>query len=99
METQLISGNEHTRIASLVVYFCFFFSAKALAENFYAILSKPANSTSGEKVIYKNLAIQTFSYFLIIGLLQSLAYVGLEPIIDQAGKKQRNNDLFYIILL
>lgn len=40
MQTQLIAGNENTRISTLVVYFCFFFSLKALAENFYAILYK-----------------------------------------------------------
>lgn len=82
MQHPLIEGNEHTRISTLIVYFCLFFAFRALAENFYAIFTKPADSQIGEKIVYKKLIIQIFSYFLIIALLQSLAYIGNEPIIN-----------------
>ena len=44
MQIEVVAGNEYTTIAHMVVYFCFFFSLSALAQNFYAILTKPADS-------------------------------------------------------
>lgn len=82
MQHQLIEGNDNTRPATLIVYSCLLFSFRALAENFYAIFTKPADSQIGEKIVCKKMIIQIFSYFLIIVLLQSLAYIGNEPIIN-----------------
>ena len=55
--------------------------------NFYNIFTRPADSEIGEPVKYKELFINVFSYLLIVGLMQSLAYIGNEPLILESDKK------------
>ena len=55
--------------------------------NFYNIFTRPADSEIGEPVKYKELFINVFSYLLIVGLMQSLAYIGDEPLILESDKK------------
>ena len=99
MQVEVLAGNEYSKAAYVVVYCCFAFSLSALAQNFYAIFTKPADSQLGEKVVLKNILVQTFSYLLIIALLQSLAFIGDEPIINNYKLKDRNNSIFYIFML
>ena len=62
---------------------CCVFTLKTLVENFSAIFNKPSDSEAGEKVVTKDVLVQTFSYFFVVALLQSLAYIGDAPLINQ----------------
>jgi hypothetical protein len=79
----MITGNEHTRGATIVVYVCCAITLITLVGNFSGIFKKPSDSEAGEKVVTKDVLVQTFCYFFVVALLQSLAYIGDAPLIDQ----------------
>lgn len=98
-QIEIIKGNVNTKAVNIAIFACMGLYICTLLANFYNILTRPKDSQIGEPVKFKELFIQIFSYLLIVGLMQSLAYIGDEPLILESEKKQFSNGYFYLILL
>jgi hypothetical protein len=99
MQAEITKGNVNTKAVNIAVFVCMGLYILTLIANFYNIFTRPADLEIGEKVVYKELFINVFSFLLIAGLMQSLAYIGDEPLILESNKKQTSNGFFYIIML
>jgi phosphatidylglycerophosphate synthase len=98
-QKEIIKGNENTKAVNIAVFFCMGLYICTFLTNFYNILTRPKDLEIGEPVKFKEFFIQIFSYLLIVGLMQSLAYIGDEPLILESDKKQFSNGYFYLLML
>jgi hypothetical protein len=67
--------------------------------NFKGIFGRPDDSLVGEKVVGKQVFIQTVGFFFLIGLIASLAFIGDEPLMYQNKIKSKWNDIIWLMLL
>ena len=67
--------------------------------NFQGIFGRPDDSEAGEKVVPKQVFIQTVAYLFVAGLITSLAFIGEEPLMWQNTVKSKWNDIIWVILI